>query len=413
MKMLATIAGFLVVAAGSITAAAIGRTTEGVSGNTRDERAQSDLAIAAWSRALAADSASALALSQLSGLHLQRARESGDWTDYVEAERLARQSLGLRVRRNGRTYVVLISALLAQHRFAEARASADSLVAYFPDEPVYRALRGETELELGDYAAADSSFAGLERYRTHLSVAGRLARHAELTGDLQRARRLLRDARDEALTRSDVTAEQRAWFRMRYAEMEHRAGRPRTAQRELDAALADRPDDPRLFAMMSRFAFLRANYDEAVEWGEKALAISLDPATLALLSDASLARGDSAKSAEYDGAMEVAVSAQPGAYHRSWSLHLLDRSRGVSDVLQRATEELRTRPDVYGWDVYAWALYRAGRISEAGAASATAISLKTADPLLYRHAAAIADAAGQRSRARALLRRARVLGDAS
>lgn len=413
MKSLAIIASILTVVAGSIAAATIGRASDRVPAPSRDERAQRDLEIAAWSRALAADSQSALALSQLSGLHLQRARESGDWSDYLEAERLARRSLDFRVRRNGRTYVVLVSSLLAQHRFTEARASADSLVRYFPDEPAYRALLGETQLELGDYVAANRSFAGLARYRTHLSIAGRLARHAEITGDLQRARRLLRDARNEALVRSDVTAEQRAWFRMRYAEMEHRAGRPRTAQRELDSALAERPDDPRLLAAMARFALARRDHEQAMAWGERALALSFDPATLGLLSDAALATGDSAKGEEYDRAMEVAVSAQPGAYHRGWTLHLLDRNRRVDEVLSRAEAELRIRPDVYGWDVYAWALFRAGRIPEAVAASNTAIHMKTADPLLYRHAAAIAAAAGQQSRSRALSRRAHVLGDAS
>lgn len=413
MKRLLAITSIAVAAVALFAAAATGRPPSrgaqpGASVET--ERRQHDLEIAAWSRAFAADSTSALALSQLSGLHLQRARETLDWSDYAEAEALARRSLDLRVRRNGRAFVVLVSSLLAQHRFGEARAAADTLVATFPDEPAYRALLGETQLELGDYAAAEQSFSDLHPYRRHLSIAGRLARFAELTGDLPRARRLLREARAEALIRGDVSAEQRAWFRMRYAEMELRAGRPRTARGELETALAERPDDPRLLAALARLEMARGAPREALRFGERAIGMVLDPAVLGLLAEASRAIGDAAKAAEFEAAMATAVAGQPGAYHRAWSLHLLDRGLDVAAVLARAEAELRVRPDVYGWDVYAWALHKSGRHDEAMEAMDHALVQRTVDPQLYLHAAAIANAAGHASRARALGLRARRLG---
>jgi len=91
--------------------------------------------------------------------------------------------------------------------------------------------------------------------------------------------------------------------------------------------------------------------------------------------------------------MDVALLGQSGPFHRAWSLHLLDRGRHVPDVLRRAEEELRTRRDVYGWDVYAWALHASGRMREAAAAMDSALALGTRDPLLLGHARVIRQAA--------------------
>ncbi|WP_373061703.1 hypothetical protein [Gemmatimonas sp.] len=86
------------------------------------------------------------------------------------------------------------------------------------------------------------------------------------------------------------------------------------------------------------------------------------------------------------------ASAQRGPYDRAWSMHLLDQQQEVAAVLTRALAEVETRRDVYGYDLAAWALYRAGRISEARTMMAKALRFQTPDPMLRRHAALIASA---------------------
>src|SRR6185312_7243150 len=112
---------------------------------------------------------------------------------------------------------------------------------------------------------------------------------------------------------------------------------------------------------------------------------------------------DTASAADYARAMEVAVSRQPGSYHRAWSLFLLDHGRRLGEVLDKARHELETRRDIYGWDVLAWALYRNSRIDEAALAAANALSQGTEDAMLYYHAGMIERAAGRPTRARAYL----------
>ena len=80
---------------------------------------------------------------------------------------------------------------------------------------------------------------------------------------------------------------------------------------------------------------------------------------------------------------------QPGQWHRAWSLFLLDHDRRVPDVLARVRAELATRKDVYGYDLLAWALQKAGRNGEARDAMTKALALGTDDPLLRHHASEI------------------------
>ena len=58
-------------------------------------------------------------------------------------------------------------------------------------------------------------------------------------------------------------------------------------------------------------------------------------------------------------------------------------------MLAHAASELQVRRDVHGYDVYAWALHKAGRDAEARVAMRQALRLGTEDRLLEAHAKAI------------------------
>ena len=361
----------------------------------------------------ARDPESATDRTRLAALYMQRARETSDDQDYVRAEQTARASLALRMQRNDAASVVLASALLAQHRFIEARDVARSLVVQSPEVDAYRALLGETSLELGDYAAARAAFGSLGGVaRRSLSIAPRLARWAEIRGDTTAAREIMRDAAEAADERRDLPREQAAWFHLRLADLYLRQGRERGAERELRDGLAINPADHRLLAAMARLAAVRQDWREAIRYGDSAIAITLDPATLGLVSDAHAALGDTAKAAEYVAAMEVAVGQEPGAYHRAWSLFLLDHGRRVPEVLAAAQAELAGRRDIHGYDLVAWALYKSGRAAEAREPMRLAMAQGTQDAMLHYHAGMIALASGDPVSARDHLERALAIAPA-
>jgi len=351
--------------------------------------AHRDADITFFERRVAADPIGAADRARLAALYLQRGRETGDFGDYRRAERLARRSLALRVAHNANTYGTLTAALLAQHRFVEARAAARALTAQEPGVPRHQAGLAEIDLELGRYGEARALFDSMWPARHDLAVATRLARWAELTGRTDLARRLLEQALTDARGRADLPAEQLAWFHLRVGDLALRHGRLEDAGWALRAGLAVRPGDYRLLAALARLEAARGRWRRAVAYGEDAIAAVPDPATFGLISDAYQALGDSGAAAQYAHAMEVAVAGQPGQWHRAWSLFLLDHDRRVPEVLAKAREELATRHDIYGYDLVAWALHKEHRDREARAAMVRALALGTDDPQLRAHAAAI------------------------
>jgi tetratricopeptide (TPR) repeat protein len=406
-----TAAAALVVAAGWLGARKLGAFEPGAVSSmpvssAMSEASERETQIRVWRSALAQDPKSAIALTQLSGLYLQRARETGDDNNYIEAEQLARRSLALRVNRNGPAFVTLAAALVAQHRFVEAEAVAKDLVAYDPSIPQYRAQLGEIQMEVGHYDAARVSFDSLYSVRTHLSIAPRLARWEELNGNVAGARKLLSDALANAKTRRDLPKEQIAWFHLRLGDIDMRNGRMRGARAMFEQGLAIEPNDYRLLDAMAHLEAVEGNSTKAIEYGERGIAIKLDPATLGLIGDAYASIGDSARAEEYHRTMEVAVSGQPGAYHRAWSLFLLDHDLRVAQVLANVEKELETRKDIYGYDLLAWALHKSHRDGEARAAMTEARKLGTRDAMLFYHEGMIDRALGDSKRARYFLAKA-------
>jgi tetratricopeptide (TPR) repeat protein len=69
-----------------------------------------------------------------------------------------------------------------------------------------------------------------------------------------------------------------------------------------------------------------------------------------------------------------------------------DRGRNLDQALEIARLEWQSRKSVRVADVYAWALYRAGRYEEARQMMQEALRLGTRDPLFLRHAEVIARA---------------------
>ena len=362
-----------------------------------------DLDIEFYRARVTRDPRSARDFTQLAGLYLQRARETADNEDLVRAEETARHSLSLRRGRNEEASGVLASSLLGQHRFTEALDVGLDLLAADTTSIAARGLVAETELELGRYEEAGRQFGMLASYQGDLGVAPRLARWAELRGRSEEARRLLRQARDAARRRHGMPREQVAWFHLRLGDLALRAGQLDEAERELEAGLAILPGDYRLLGALARLHAVRHDWRRAADVGELAVSRALDPATLGLLHDTWVALGDTAKAEEYYRAMAVAVLRQPGPYHRAWSLFLLDHDREVPRVLDNVEAELRTRRDIYGYDLLAWALHKSGKNADARAPMARALSLGTRDAMLYFHAGMIDRSLGDTASARARL----------
>jgi tetratricopeptide (TPR) repeat protein len=182
-----------------------------------------------------------------------------------------------------------------------------------------------------------------------------------------------------------------------------RNGRLRSARSLFNAGLEIEPNDYRLLDAMSHLEAIEGNPKKTIEYGERGIAIKLDPATLGTIGDAYNAIGDTAQAEQYYKTMEVAVAGQPGAYHRAWSLFLLDHDRRIPEVLANVRKEIETRKDVYGYDLLAWALHKEHHDAEARTTMNEARRLGTRDAMLFYHAGMIERSLGDQKRARYFL----------
>lgn len=343
--------------------------------------------------------------ASLAALYLQRSRETGDFADYRRAEELARESIGIRSNRNSHAHRILAAALLTQHRFADALAAAEELVALFPDEPAHRALLGEIQLELGDYQAAGATFDGLRREHEHMAVAPRLARWAEVRGDREGELAALRSVARKALYRGDMPREQVAWFQLRLADHLIRFGAFDEARSVIATGLAEEPNDHRLVSLLARIAALHGEWDSVIAYGDR-LGDAADLRTLALIGDAHAARGDSAAAERLYAQLEASVAENPEPYNRQWTQFRVDHGRHLPETLALLRRESQARRDVLGYDLLAWALYKSGEYAEARVAMQQALRMNTQDATFHYHAGMIERALGNDDAARRHLTRA-------
>ena len=384
------VAALALVASAVATVRSISARTPATHYDIAAERALHDADIAFYQQRVARDPTGALDHLHLAGLFLQRARERTTPADLNRAETEARQSLANRRAHNSEAWHLLALALVGQHRFREARDCTDSLLSADPTATGPRSLRGEIDLELGRYLEADTIFGALDRAKAEPTVLARAARWASLRGNAEHARNLLLNAREKVHHRSGTPAEQIAWYDLRLGELAITTGHLRDAADRLALAQQIVADDPRVLLAQSRLALADHRGDDALRFAIAAMNAGEDPLAFALASDANLMRHDSVAADRMFRAFETAISAAPpGAWHRQWRLELLDHGRQVDAVLAQATDELTTRPDVYGWDQYAWALHRAGRDVEAGIAMREALRWGTEDVMLDAHAKAL------------------------
>jgi tetratricopeptide (TPR) repeat protein len=330
--------------------------------------------------------------ARLAILLLARARATGQYEDLVAAEAAARASLALRHDRNRGGALVLTNALMGQHRFREALLVAEPMEREDTTDLTALSLTGEVLMELGRYDEAARRFARIG-VTPNLAAQMRLIRWREVTGDVDGAHRLLLEARARSARAFGLSREQRAWFELRVAEFALRYGNLEESDQALARGFEVSPGDYRLHAVAARLDLARRRWNDAADHAGQSLDAHFDPAALALLAQAERGQGNSAAAGHAVNAMVAAVRGQPGAWHRGWSLALLDEGREMDAVLAQARRDLEEREDVYGWDLLAWALHRTGNEPAAREAMQRALSTGIRDPQVLAHAAVILPAA--------------------
>jgi tetratricopeptide (TPR) repeat protein len=349
--------------------------------------------------------------TQLGQLYLDRARTTGDLRNYAQAETAATRAVDL-APADPDARSLLASVRYSNHDFAGALALARAVVADDASQIGALATVGDAQLELGAYEEASAAFASLAAAKPDApATVIRLARLAYVQGKPDDARRLAAQA-DELARATALGGASLTIYVAYHAQVELDTGHYREAARLFTAALEETPGSFVALSGLGRARAAEGRRGDAIGHLEQAVAVLPDPATLATLADLYQLDGKPDRATTASGTVELTgtlsqVNRQ--LYNRVLANFYADHDVHTDEALRLSEAELAARKDVFGYDTYAWALYKNGRLAEARAASDQAGWAHTRDARLLYHSGMIARAQGDVERARADLSEALAL----
>jgi tetratricopeptide (TPR) repeat protein len=363
-----------------------------------------DKAIGVWTANLKRDSEDFVSAQNLAFVYYTRGRLTGNADDYARARQAVDQ--GLKVYPDNAGAKTLRAQLLyTLHDFEGALSAAQAIVARDPGQLQALATGADSQLEIGQYDAAAATYASLEKVRPGAAVTARLARLASLQGRdadaTALAARAATEARNEGTDGSSL-----AFYGYLQGYLAFQAGKLAAAGTHYEDALTDWPGSYLALEGLAKVRAAQGRRDEAIQLYGRAIAIVPQPEFLAGLGDLYQLAGDTRRAEQQYATVRAiaklqAVQAQ--LFNRQLVLFDVNHGQDVSGALGLAERELKVRPDVYGWDAYAWALLANGRAAEADAAMRHAVALGTHDALLSYHGGMIAHALHDDASARAKL----------
>ena len=352
----------------------------------------------------------ATAFAGLGAAYFQRARETGDVSDYQLAEQSLAKSLDLDSTEfsSEAAYESMAEVCMGEHRFADALTYAHKALSLGSGELSPFAIVGDAYADMGEYSKAEDAYGRLTPRDTSLSPRAAYARDSRIAylrfiaGDTAAAIKLMHTAVTEGIE-AQLPSENLAWLYYELGEFETQAGDSAAADADYIAALTTHPGDYRALAALARLRANHGRYAEAIVLYQRAISVVPMPTFIAELGDAYAKTGN-----ETDADKQYALVEYIGMlghinqvlHNRDLAVFYADHDIKLGEALDLAKKELEVRQDVYTWDALAWALYKNGKFAEAAKASEQATRFGTRDALLLFHAGMIAEAQGQRERAR-------------
>jgi len=335
-----------------------------------------------------------------------RARETADSSYYPQAEAAISRSFQLKPH-NFEAAQAHVALLVAEHRYDQALAEAKILNHTTPDSVSVWGYMADAEEALGDYdEAAGAAQWMLTLRRGNVPGLLRAAALREDWGDIDGAADLL----DKALEDTPAfETEQTAWILTGLARLSRVNGKLDTAEALLKRALQSFPD---YYASLEELARLRTAQNrngEAVEALEKRNAHFASSESLYLLGMALERAGQPQEAQVAFSSFEQTARQridQADNDNRDLILYYADQRHQPAEALRIAKIEVDRRHDVRTLDAYAWALYRGGEYAEARREIDTALAVGTHEVDVFRHAAAISTALGDKDAADRELRQA-------
>ncbi|MPZ50508.1 MAG: tetratricopeptide repeat protein [Dehalococcoidia bacterium] len=321
-----------------------------------EEAAARNQRIAFFEARAEADVIDFVSLNTLAREYLQRARETGDVSDYERAEIAATRSLEILPANNFSGLVSLAAVRFAQHDFAAALTLGQQAVSLKPDDPAGYGVRGDALLGVGRYKEAEGDYQKMVLLEPSLPALSRLAGLAYLTGNEVNTVDFWRQSIAAA---EGLPAENLAWAHTQLGGVYFALGETSKAEKEYAAALRVYPGHVPALAGLASVRSAQDRPDEALDLAQRAVARLPRPQNVTLLADLYLRAGR----AEDAAAQYALVDAIDALYRDAGintdlqlALFYADHNRNLERALTIAATAYEAAPGIYSADALAWVL---------------------------------------------------------
>lgn len=339
----------------------------------------------------------------LADAYLQKIRETGDVSLYVEIEKTL-DAVAVKNPDNDEILAKRAEVANGRHDFKKGYELITKAIAKTPTKVAYYGIKSDSEIELGKYDDALQTLQTMVDMKPNFSSFSRVAYQRELHGDSEGAL----EALAAAISAGSLHKENIAWALTESGKLHLRtdiAG----AEQDFNRALAAFPQYAPALEGLARVAYARGE-KETAEKMYMAAFTSLPLAQFAAaLGNFYESEGVSTKSNQYYALTDIAYKNSKGINVDLEYSYFLSDHGDKKEALSRAESGYKARPSVLGADAYAWALFNNNRVAEAATYSKEALRLGENDPQIVFHAGAIAEALGKREAALAYFKKAREL----
>jgi tetratricopeptide (TPR) repeat protein len=340
-----------------------------------------------------------IAWNQLADRYYRELRRTGD-DRFLNLERhAAEQSLkAIPAEENNGGLAALAQALLAAHRFAEARDAAQQLRELQPSKLRPLELLADALIELGDYEEATKVCEGFEGDEGPLSASPRLARLDLIAGRLDSAREHFEQGLAIVSSFGIPQPESLAWFHLQLGELAFKSGDWENAGKEYAAAQKASPENYGTADHLAELRGAQGRTEEAIALYEKLVERVPRPEFFQALGDLHTLANEPEKAAQSLARAEELYlrSTSEGAVHYFHHLagFYADSKPEPAKAVEWARKDLELRHSIFALDALAWALYKNGDAAGAAETAGKALATGTRDPHLLYHAGLIRMAAG-------------------
>lgn len=378
----------------------------------RPQPSPAEQSIAVAQKMIAKDPKNYEAYNALALALSRRARETSDPTFYTQGEQALQKSFAISPGNfDGKRIQVWL--LLGKHEFAAALAEAKELNKKMPDDVMVYGFLTDANVELGNYADAESATNWMLKLRgANQPAVTRAAYLRELFGDIDGAIELMNMAYQ---SNPPAQVEDGAWILTQIAHLNLATGDIAAAERNLQQSLAMFPGYHYALGNLAKVRIQQKRYAEAVALLQQRYQVGPHAENLFELAVAlQLAerKDEAAKAfAEFEQKSLKETNIGDNSNHEL-ILYYADYANQPAKALEVAQREIARRRDVQTLDCYAWALYKNGQFAEARKQIETALAVGVRDANMFRHAGEISLQAGDTAAGVRYLRQAAELNSA-